>query len=94
MTPSTAPDTQREHRNPELSPDHDLVAYLDRMLLAAQAGDDATSRRMTQTLADHLSVDEMRREVVATVDRWEELERQQQTEQQQASERRGPVMRM
>ncbi|HEX7801720.1 MAG TPA: hypothetical protein VF471_03050 [Pseudoxanthomonas sp.] len=78
----------------ELSPTKDFSAYLDRMLAAAQTGDDTTFRKMTQTLADLPPGREMRAEAVATVDRQEQLATQQQMDQQRVQQMEAPVMRM
>lgn len=78
----------------ELSPTKDFSAYLDRMLAAAQSGDDATFRKMTQTLADLPPGREVRAEAVATVDRQEQLAAQQQMEQPRVQQMEAPVMRM
>ena len=83
------------HAQRELSPTADFSAYLDRMLAAAQSGDDASFRKMTQTLADLPPGREVRAEAVAAVDRQEQWAAQQQTQQQQAAQQvSGPVMRM
>lgn len=68
---------------PDLSPTTDFSAYLDRMLAAAQTGDDAAFRKMTQTLAHLPAGRELRAEAIATVDRQEQWAAQQQWEQQQ-----------
>jgi hypothetical protein len=70
----------------------DLNAFLDRMIAASQAGDQATFRQMTQTLANSPSGQELHAQSVAAVDRFEAQQAQQQLQQQMAQE--GPVMRM
>jgi hypothetical protein len=87
--PSGTPQAQRE-----LSPTADFSAYLDRMLAAAQSGDDASFRKMTQTLADLPPGRELRAEAVAAVDQQEQLAAQHQAQLQQAAQVSGPVMRM
>lgn len=84
--------TPQAHR--ELSPTADFSAYLDRMLAAAQSGDDASFRKMTRTLADLPPGRELRAEAVATVDQQEQLAAQHQAQLQQAAQVSGPVMRM
>ncbi|MGO4779980.1 DUF2235 domain-containing protein, partial [Lysobacter sp. 2RAB21] len=61
---------------------------------AAQSGDDAAFRKMTQTLADLPPGRQIRAEAVATVDRQEQLAAQQQMDQQRAQHMEAPVMRM
>jgi hypothetical protein len=87
--PFGTPQAQRE-----LSPTADFSAYLDRMLAAAQSGDDASFRKMTQTLADLPPGRELRAEAVAAVDQQEQLAAQHQAQLQQAAQVSGPVMRM
>ena len=90
-----APSPGAPHAQRELSPTADFSAYLDRMLAAAQSGDDASFRKMTQTLADLPPGREVRAEAVVTVDRQEQWAAQQQTQLQQAAQQvSGPVMRM
>jgi len=90
VQPSGTPQAQRE-----LSPTADFSAYLDRMLAAAQSGDDAAFRKMTQTLADLPPGREVRAEAVATVDQQEQLAAaQQQAQLQQAAQVNGLVMRI
>ncbi|SDH45575.1 hypothetical protein [Variovorax sp. OV700] len=89
VQPSGTPQAQ-----PELSPTADFSAYLDRMLAAAQSGDDASFRKMTQTLADLPPGRELRAEAVAAVDQQEQLAAQHQAQLQQAAQVSGPVMRM
>ncbi|GAB3374965.1 hypothetical protein GCM10027431_28160 [Lysobacter rhizosphaerae] len=67
----------------ELSPVKDFDAFLDRMLDATNRGDDATFRKMTQTLADLPPGRALMAEARAEVDRQEQLAAQQQFEQQQ-----------
>ncbi|MBT2747819.1 MULTISPECIES: hypothetical protein [unclassified Lysobacter] len=87
--PAHAPNAQQE-----LSPTNDFHAYLDRMLAAARSGDDASFRKMTQTLADLPPGREIRAEAVATVDRHEQLAAQQQMDQQRVQHMEAPVVRM
>lgn len=87
--PARAPNAEQE-----LSPTKDFSAYLDRMLAAAQTGDDTTFRKMTQTLADLPPGREMRAGAVATVDKQEQLAAQQQMEQQNVRKVEAPIMRM
>ncbi|WGT65067.1 hypothetical protein [Variovorax paradoxus] len=89
VQPSGTPQAQQE-----LSPTADFSAYLDRMLAAAQSGDDASFRKMTQTLADLPPGREVRAEAVATVDQQEQMAAQHQAQLQQAAQVSGPVMRM
>ncbi|MEJ1166243.1 hypothetical protein V9K97_21245 [Variovorax sp. CCNWLW186] len=89
VQPSGTPQAQQE-----LSPTADFSAYLDRMLAAAQSGDDASFRKMTQTLADLPPGRELRAEAVAAVDQQEQLAAQHQIQLQQAAQVSGPVMRM
>ncbi|MEJ1171216.1 hypothetical protein [Variovorax sp. CCNWLW235] len=89
VQPSGKPQAQQE-----LSPTADFSAYLDRMLAAAQSGDDASFRKMTQTLADLPPGRELRAEAVATIDQQEQLAAQHQAQLQQAAQVSGPVMRM
>lgn len=90
-----SPSPGAPHAQRELSPTADFSAYLDRMLAAAQSGDDASFRKMTQTLADLPPGREVRAEAVAAVDRQEQWAAQQQTQLQQAAQQvSGPVMRM
>lgn len=70
----------------EPSPTEDLSAFLDRML----AADNATFRRMQQTLADLPPGREVIAEGIAEVDRQEQMAAQQQ--QQQAQRQAAPVM--
>lgn len=91
----TAPSADARRAPQELSPTADFSAYLDRMLAAAQSGDDVTFRKMTQTLADLPPGRKVRAEAIATVDRQEQWAAQQQEQMQQAAQQvRGPVMRM
>jgi len=73
-----------------VSPTQDLSAYLDRMLVASQSGNDAEFRQMTQTLADLPPGRAMREEAIVTVDRQE----QWQMDQQRAQTIEAPMMRM
>ncbi|SDJ06849.1 hypothetical protein [Variovorax sp. OV700] len=74
----------------ELSPTDDLSAFLDRMLSA----DDATFRRMQQTLADLPPGREVIAEGIAEVDRQEQWVAQQQAQAQQQPAMEAPVMVM
>lgn len=107
VVPGLSPERSRDAResendipipkpNPqsELSPTKDFSAYLDRMLAAAQTGDDTTFRKMTQTLADLPPGREIRAEAVVTMDRQEQLAAQQQMDQQCVQQMEAPVMRM
>ncbi|MDP9899973.1 hypothetical protein [Variovorax ginsengisoli] len=90
-----SPSPGAPHAQRELSPTADFSIYLDRMLAAAQSGDDASFRKMIQILADLPPGREARAEAVATVDRQEQWAAQQQAQLQQAAQQvNGPVMRM
>ena len=74
----------------EPSPTDDLSAFLDRMLSA----DDATFRRMQQTLADLPPGREVVAEGIAEVNRQEQWVAQQQAQAQQQPAMEAPVMVM
>ncbi len=97
MLPSAAPaqatsEAQRMPQTPskEPSPTEDLYAFLDRMLSA----DDATFRRMQQTLADLPPGREVIAEGIAEVNRQEQWVAQQQAQAQQQPAMNAPVMVM
>jgi hypothetical protein len=69
-------------REMRLEPLSDFSGFLDKMLAAAQSGDDAAFRRMTQALADLPPGRQMREEAKAAVDRQEQLAARQEMEQQ------------
>ncbi|MET3439444.1 hypothetical protein ABIC94_000189 [Variovorax paradoxus] len=97
MLPGAAPagaigEAQRTPQTPskEPSPTDDLSAFLDRMLSA----DDATFRRMQQTLADLPPGREVIAEGIAEVNRQEQWVAQQQAQAQQQPAMDAPVMVM
>ena len=97
MLPGAAPaeatgKAQRTPQTPskEPSPTDDLSAFLDRMLSA----DDATFRRMQQTLADLPPGREVIAEGIAEVNRQEQWVAQQQAQAQQQPAMNAPVMVM
>ncbi|MGJ3702214.1 hypothetical protein [Variovorax sp. AFSI2.2] len=97
MLPGAAPaeatgEAQRTPQTPskEPSPTDDLSAFLDRMLSA----DDATFRRMQQTLADLPPGREVIAEGIAEVNRQEQWVAQQQAQAQQQPAMNAPAMVM
>lgn len=76
------------------SPESDFAAYLDRMLAAAESGDDKAFRDMTRTLAGQPAGQALRAEAVEEVNR-QELQAQRELEQQDVQrQREAPVMQM
>lgn len=83
-----------EERHVELSPTKDFSAFLDRMVAAAEGGDDALFREMTRNLGGLPQAQELRQEAAATVERMEQQAVQQRVEHAQPLPQETPAMRM
>ena len=75
LTPQAQPAAREAAAMPTL--ENDPVAFLDRMLAAAQSGDAATFRHMTQQAAQGQGGRELREGAIAAVDHQEQFARDQ-----------------
>lgn len=75
LTPQAQPAAREAAAMPTL--ENDPVAFLDRMLAAAQSGDAATFRQMTQQAAQGQGGRELREGAIAAVDHQEQFARDQ-----------------